>query len=352
MRKLLTIICCIVCIVGCNKKPEHALIEGSIKGLGTDTILLISLEEIRQKIDTIYVVNDKFSFMTDVDTLTSNLLIFKNGETFPLFLSRNLQVNIEGDTAHLDRLKVKGGNENAVYANFIDNIMYNDSAQADTQTRVENFIKENNTSIATFYLIEKYFAQDSIIDIFRLKNLIEGMPGIIQDNPRMSYLLECVKQKEKISVGRIAPFFNLKNIKGEKVTRNEKFSNKFLVINFWASWDPNAKANNEAMRRLYKKYKNQKDVGLLSVSLDLDRNAWKQAVENDTLVWEQACDFNGIDSELTQSFNIKTFPTTLLLAQNGRIIALDLPIDSIPKLLDKEIENVKAKEKKRERIQR
>ena len=59
MKKSSILILIIICLVGCKKGSNETTITGEIKGLGTDTLYLYGMDELYDRIDTIYVENDK-----------------------------------------------------------------------------------------------------------------------------------------------------------------------------------------------------------------------------------------------------------------------------------------------------
>ena len=62
MKKSSILILIIICLVGCKKGSNETTITGEIKGLGTDTLYLYGMDKLYDRIDTIYVENDKFSY--------------------------------------------------------------------------------------------------------------------------------------------------------------------------------------------------------------------------------------------------------------------------------------------------
>ena len=82
------------------------------------------------------------------------------------------------------------------------------------------------------------------------------MTGALLDRPYIENISDYIDQLEKVTVGKSAPYFSLPNEKGEKLSRfAERFRNRYLLLNFWASWcDPQPEANAE-LKRLNKEYK-------------------------------------------------------------------------------------------------
>lgn len=69
---------------------------------------------------------------------------------------------------------------------------------------------------------------------------------------------------------------------------------------------------------------------MLGISLDIDREAWETAIKEDTLSWDQVCDFTGLSSETAKQYAILTLPTNILLSPTGKILARDIQEKRLP----------------------
>ena len=174
------------------------------------------------------------------------------------------------------------------------------------------------------------------------------MTGILQDKLYIEQLNEAISLSEKTETGKYAPFFNLSNIKGEKITRSsEDFKKKNLLINFWASWGDsisNHQSNTE-LKEIYQKYKKNKHIAMLGISLDMDKQEWQDAIKRDTLNWEQVCDFGGLNSEVAKQYAIKQVPSNILLSADGKILAKNLKGEQLKKKIEEVVTAAEEKEK-------
>lgn len=212
------------------------------------------------------------------------------------------------------------------------------------QEKAETFIRQHNSSLASVYLLDKYFVQTPQPDYIKIKEITEAMTGALLDRPYIENISDYIDQLEKVTVGKSAPYFSLPNEKGEKLSRSaERFRNRYLLLNFWASWcDPQPETNAE-LKRLNKEYKKNKNFAMLGISLDIDREAWETAIKKDALSWDQVCDFTGLSSETAKQYAILTLPTNILLSPTGKILARDIQGEA---LTDKLKELLKTEEKK------
>lgn len=313
-------------LAGCKKQDDVARISGEIKGLGNDTLYLYGTDQFYDRIDTIYVQDDKFTHTVQPDTLISALLLLKNNTEYPLFLEKGNKIKIEGTADNLDFLKINGNTPNKEFTAFQQELQgLGKPSPKVMEEKAEEFIRQHHSSLVSIYLLDKHFVQKESPDFTKIKALIEMMTGVLQDRPYIENLDESIKQAEKAMDGKYAPFFSLPNAKGEKLSRSsEPFKKKYLLVNFWASWCDSCRTQNAELRDLYRTYKKSKDFAILGISLDLDKKEWQEAIRRDTLQWEQVCDFSGFNSETVKQYNITALPTTFLLSPEGKILARGL----------------------------
>ncbi|MDR0891182.1 MAG: AhpC/TSA family protein [Mediterranea sp.] len=333
MKKGCILLLAILSLAGCKKKtsPDTTL-TGTIQGLGTDTLYLYGMDEVRDRIDTIPVKDNKFAYTLTIDTLTPAYLLIRGEIEYPLYLDKGNRITIKGDTARLEALDIKGNSCNEEFTHFqrtiagLDSLPLPDRERA-VQEQVDSFVARHPSSLVGLYLLDKYFVQQPAPDFAHIKRLTEQMTGVLHDKLYMDRLNNDMAQQQRAEVGKYAPYFNLPNTKGEKINRtSEDFKQKNLLVSFWASWDDslaNATVNQE-LRALYRKYKKNKYFALLGISLDIDPQAWKGAIKRDTLSWEQACDFGGFNSEVAKQYAISRLPANFLISPEGQILARDL----------------------------
>ena len=94
MKKSSILILIAICLFGCSKSSKKVSITGEIEGLGTDTLYLYGMDELRDQIDTIFTKDDKFSYSTPIDTITSAFLLIKNQIEYPIFLDKGNKIKI------------------------------------------------------------------------------------------------------------------------------------------------------------------------------------------------------------------------------------------------------------------
>lgn len=325
-----------------GRETDKISLNGEIKGLGNDTLYIYGTDRLYNRIDTLIVKDDKFSATLSIDSLVSAWLQFSDGTECPLYLNKGDKIQIKGSASELSSPDITGNTPNEELTAFRKDLKgLKKPSDKVLEEKAEAFINSHHSSLVSIYLLDKYFVQKPQPDFTLIKNLTDRMTGELKDRPYIDELLDRIQEEEKASVGKTAPYFHLPDTKGKNVSRSD-FKDKYLLVHFWASWDQQSREANAALRQIYKKEKKNKFFALLGISLDIDKERWKEAVKKDTLDWKQTCDFSGWETETAKQFAIRALPANILLSPFGRIEGRNLSKEDI----EKKIKEITQKEKK------
>jgi peroxiredoxin len=126
----------------------------------------------------------------------------------------------------------------------------------------------------------------------------------------------------KALLGKQVPDITLPDTSGKPVSVTS-FKRKWLLLDFWASWCAPCRVENPNLVNIYKQYRN-KNFAILSISLDRDTVAWKNAILNDSLSWPQISDLKFWESKAADVYGFTALPFNILVDTSGKAIAVNL----------------------------
>lgn len=143
-----------------------------------------------------------------------------------------------------------------------------------------------------------------------------------------------------LNLGNTAPEIVLNNPEGKEI-KLSSLRGKIVLVDFWASWCGPCRHENPAVVEAYqlykdKKFKNGNGFTVYSVSLDVQENAWKKAIEKDGLTWENhVSDLKGWNSSAAATYAVSEIPSNFLINEKGIIINKNLRGEDLVKTINK-----------------
>jgi len=118
--------------------------------------------------------------------------------------------------------------------------------------------------------------------------------------------------------GENSPDIKLPNYNGRDVSLSS-LAGKVVLIQFWSAMNRDSRIQNQALVELYSKYKSR-GLEIYQVSVDTDRSAWLNAIEQDGLSWINVGDMKGSITALN-FYNVQSIPSNYILDRERRIVA-------------------------------
>lgn len=134
-------------------------------------------------------------------------------------------------------------------------------------------------------------------------------------------------------IGKAFPLIETFNKKKEKTTFKLNTQNVYLIDN-WASWCVPCIQKLPSLKKIYSNNKN-KGFKILSLSIDENYEAWIKAIKEQQIPWENYSSLNGINSDDTKYFNIRSIPYTILVGKNNKIIKINPTDEEVEQYLKK-----------------
>lgn len=135
-----------------------------------------------------------------------------------------------------------------------------------------------------------------------------------------------------IKVGNEVPDIAITLRDGKTVKLNDN-RGKYILLDFWASTCEKSMQNRNTLKELYQATKEEQDkFVIVSLSLDSDKNAWGNELDNNGLAldgWIQGNDTMGTESIAAKQFGVKNTPHMILIDPEGRAISLNMEADEV-----------------------
>lgn len=358
MKKLSWLVVIVLLLNACAKN-EKSVVTGTVKNLGNGEIYFIKSGD-DKIIDTVKVINDKFTHELKVTEPTVYMVNF-GPEQLPAFvIIESVPTTIDYEMNVLNSLRVKGGKEQEVYNNFINECRADfnsmDSISKVAESNMDNkaliidlqraffkldsavkvkqmdFVKKNPKSVASAFLAVNYLSQNPEKTFDEVNTVYNTLDKSIQQSYYGKKIAEMASQMRTTSEGELAPDFTLNDVNDKPVSLSS-FRGKITLVDFWASWCGPCRKENPNVVAAYNKF-HSKGFEILGVSLDDNKTNWQQAIKKDNLSWTHVSDLEGWESKAAQLYGVQSIPTNFLLDKEGKIVARDLRGEALEQKLN------------------
>ena len=348
-------------LAACQEKAGY-IIKGTAEGVADgDTVFLQKqTEEGFEALDSVVVKNGTFEFKGTPDSVAvSRFVTYMKGDArmaAMVFVEKgNIQVNLSPMES-----RISGTPNNDTYQKFMDeyqkigkemNDMYQkikgdtlltevqrdslmevlDKKETEGMDRIYQLVSENIASAAGVHLLTMF---GSSFEVEKVQPLLEKIPAAFADNEEVKALKEHVETVAKTSVGKKFIDFTLNTPEGKPVKLSDFIAaNNYTLIDFWASWCGPCRKEMPNVVEAYKAFKD-KGFGIVGVSLDENADKWKEAITALNITWPQMSDLQGWNNAGAKLYGVNSIPATVLVDQEGTIVARNLRGDAIKSKLN------------------
>jgi len=320
-------------------KAAQYEIRGAIVSANGTLIKLSYTYEGKDVSDSTVVMDGKFLLRGSFPESLLCTLSNSANQQIRIFLAQNTGINLSATIDKFYDLKIEGATENSLYQSFKNKSLElsgdyrkalakagGDLHQKDNpyllsyRKRVDSltidFVKMNpNSVVAPLAMIDSYMNDND------RKLALQAYSLLTEENKKSFYakrIKRFIDTEVNLEPGNLAPGFALKSLDG-KVVNLSDYKGRYVLLDFWASWCPPCRAEHPLLSKLQQQY--QKNIEVVSISMDAVNASWKQAVIMDNLSWTQLNDPKATNGEVADSYGIKSLPFNCIIDPNGRILA-------------------------------
>lgn len=356
----------------CSNNSDFKLSASSDISDGEMVYLVQYKENIPVLKDSASVVKGNFTFSDSILVPEMHYIFFKNIKgNIPVILEPgNINITVYKDS--LRSTKINGTKSNDDFKVYIDessslinelnniqneinyNIALNDSLLTDDLekqfinmrkklTDYEfDFMKNKNDSYISALILQRmvfersidYDKADSIMNTFD-ESLSLTSPFTAVEKIIENYKLS---NTEAPIVGSYAPKFSGPGIDGEVISL-DGIKSKYILIDFWASWCAPCRVENPGLAELLNEYSTD-DFSILGVSLDMNLESWKKAIETDGIQsWVHISNLKYFNDPIAKLYDISKegIPSSFLLNAERKIIARNIKGEDLEFVLNAEL---------------
>lgn len=307
---------------------KHASLSGKV--INNDKYHEVYLQDISFKtLETQKPDKDgNFKFETKFDKFDFYLIAFDKENFVAFFPEPGEQTVITIDLKDIRNPEIINSGHSALYYEY-SNKLGTIKTEKDRVKLIQKMVDEHPNSPACIFFIDilnkgDYFSYH--------EKLSDGLSKY-SHNQMVKEFITKTKKVKNLKIGNEAPEIVLNDPDGKPI-KLSSLRGRYVLIDFWASWCGPCRMENPNNVSLYNKY-HDKGFEIYGVSLDKNRDSWLKAINDDKLTWVNVSDLKYWHSEGAKIYNVSGIPHTVLLDEEGKIIATGLRGNSLKIMLEK-----------------
>ena len=355
MRKIFTLVLAAAALASCDNGTKYT-ISGNDAAFEDGKMAYIQKFENRkmEPIDSVMVEKNSFKFKGEAPEAPFMAYI-TIGSTNPREAAATIGVYVEAGKITINVVDAEKNDYNATGSMLNDaNTAYNtkmdeiyeriskaheakddaavEAAQKEaTDLRFNTIIENAANKFGSDCLNNSYyrFEPKQIIDI------IAAMPAEKQEE--FAKMKQNAEQALKVTPGN--PYIDIteptpdgKQLSLKSVIENKK--NKYVLLDFWASWCGPCMMEVPHLKATYDKY-NKKGFEIYAVSLDREKANWEKAIKEKKLNWIHVSNVKYWDTPSRNDYAVNSIPANFLIeCPSGKIIATSLRGEALEKKIE------------------
>ncbi len=316
-------------LLSCGVEDGQFKMEGEFKSFNQGELYVYTASGSRHQLDTIQVMNGRFSHLVELEKPTTFVIVFPNFSELPVFAEPGKTVKIEGDASHLKEMEVSGSDDNKQMTAF--RMQTNQQTPPEVKTSAAAFIKENPQSPISRYILNKYFIQTLTPDYDKALELVNLIGKDMPNNAELNKLKKQLQGLRHYRDNGTLPKFTATDMNGKTVSSTE-LQAKVNIITTWASWNYDSQNMLRRLKRLTTEHEGQ--LRVISICLDANVKDCRRNLERDDIPWSNICDGRMWDTPLLTQLGLYFVPDNIITDSRGKILAHSVNTNEIDRKIN------------------
>ena len=341
MKKIFAILAVAAVAVSCNN--HRTVISGDVLGIEDGVIYLAEPTRGGALIDSTEIQSGKFVFNLNDET-AQHYIIRTEEEVIASVFTEDGKITVAGNVAN-SSVEDTGTPANDAFNLYnadmtLINQRYAQAASdeereaiyAEYEEFIDKTIDDNLSNIfgVIMFIQNKGYGLSAADMTEKLNALSEEMKALPVVVSALDKAARKMKTEPRAEGSDFVPtYINIEqpDVDGNPVSLQsvvEKEGNKYVLLDFWASWCGPCMGEMPYLRDAYAKY-HKKGFEIFGVSFDSKAEAWKAAIKKQNMKWVNVSLLQSFNNTAAEEYVVESIPTNFLIdCSNGEIIAKNL----------------------------